>query len=134
MLSVRLLTPEGAEFEGDVFMVVAPSVQGEIGLLPRHAPIIAQLKVGDIRLKDAEENVTVFATTEGYLSLEKDHVLIMVAQAELVGDIDRARAEEHLRRAEERLASAGDDETARLEAEHRRARNANRLRVVEKYG
>ncbi len=134
MLSVRILTPEGAAFEGDVYMVVAPSVQGEVGLLPRHAPLIAELKVGDVRLKDAEENVTVYATTEGYLSLEADHVLIMVAQAELASGIDRARAEKQLERAENDLANAGEDAALRMAAENRKVRNANRLRVLEKYG
>lgn len=134
MLSIRLLTPEGAAFEGEAYMVVAPSVQGEIGLLPRHMPIIAQLKVGDVRMKDAEGEVTVYATTEGYLSMEEDHVLIVVAQAELAADIDRARAEAQLRRAEEDLTAAGEDETARMAAENRRVRNENRLRVAEKYG
>ncbi len=133
-LAVRLLTPVGTAFSGDVLMVIAPSVGGEVGILPRHAPLIAQLRVGEIRLKINDETTEVFATTEGYLSVESDSVLIMVAQAERLADIDRARAEAGVAKAEEVLAAAGDDATARTNAENRIRRNRNRLRVIEKHG
>jgi len=124
----------GTAFSGDVLMVIAPSVGGEVGILPRHAPLIAQLRVGEIRLKIDDETTEVFATTEGYLSVESDSVLIMVAQAERLADIDRARAEAGVAKAEEVLAAAGDDATARTNAENRIRRNRNRLRVIEKHG
>ncbi len=133
-LAVRILTPVGSVYEGNVRMVVAPSVGGEVGIMPRHAPLIAQLRTGDIRLKVDDETTVVFATTEGYLSVETDHVLIMVAQAENVGDIDRARAETGVQAAEAALAEAGDDTALRIAAENRVRRNKNRLRVIEKYG
>ncbi len=133
-LAVRILTPVGSVFEGDVRMIVAPSVGGEVGIMPRHAPLIAQLRTGDVRLKIDDETTVVFATTEGYLSVETDHVLIMVAQAEDVDQIDRARSEAGLAAAEEALANAGEDSAVRIAAENRIRRNTNRLRVIEKYG
>lgn len=132
-MRVRLLTPERPVFDDQAYMVVAPSVLGEVGLLPRHAPLIAFLKVGEVRVKMADDTVHVFATTTGFLSNEDDEVLIMVEQAEPVGDIDRARAEAALQRAEEGIASAGDDEVALHAAQAAKRRAENRIRVVEKH-
>lgn len=133
-LGVRLLTPEGPVFEGSAYMVIAPSVLGEVGILPRHAPLIAFLKMGETRLKLADDAEKVFATTEGYLSIEEDQVLILVEQADEATTIDRARAEAALRRAEETLAGVGDDEIARTAAESARRRAENRLRIADKVG
>jgi F-type H+-transporting ATPase subunit epsilon len=131
-LGVRLLTPEGPIYDGFAYMVIAPSVLGEVGILPRHAPLIAFLKTGETRLKLVDETEVVFATTDGYLSVEEDQVLILVEQAEDASHIDRARAEAALRQAEEALAAAGDDEVARMAAESARRRAENRLRVTDK--
>jgi F-type H+-transporting ATPase subunit epsilon len=131
-LAVRLLTPEGSVFDGQAYMVVAPSVEGEVGILPRHAPLIAFLRMGETRIKLLDDTVRVFATTEGYFSIEEDQVMILVEQAEDASTIDRTRAETALRRAEEDLAAAGDDETARVAAEGARRRAENRLSVADK--
>ena len=131
-LGVRLLTPEGSVYDGVAYMVIAPSVLGEVGILPRHAPLIAFLKAGETRLKLVDDTEIVFATTEGYLSVEEDQVLILVEQAEDASAIDRARAEAALRKAEEDLTAAGDDEVARTAAESARRRAENRLRVTDK--
>jgi ATP synthase F1 epsilon subunit len=85
-LAVRLLTPEGAVFDGVAYMVVAPSVQGEVGILPRHTPFIAFLRMGETRIKLLDDTEEVFATTEGYLSVEEDRVLVLVEQAERAAD------------------------------------------------
>ena len=131
-LGVRLLTPEGAVFDDLAYMVIAPSVQGEVGILPRHAAFIAQLRVGDVRLTMLDDTVKVFATTGGYVSVEEDRVLILVEQAELADSIDRERAQAALARAEQQLADAGDDEVARIAAESARRRAENRLRVADR--
>lgn len=131
-LGVRLLTPEGPVFDGSAYMVIAPSVMGEVGILPRHAPLIAFLKTGETRLKMVDDTEIVFATTNGYLSVEEDQVMILVEQADDAATIDRARAEAALRKAEEDLAAAGDDDVARVAAESARRRAENRLRVADK--
>ena len=133
-LGVRLLTPEGPVFEGFAYMVIAPSVLGEVGILPRHAPLIAFLKTGETRLKLPDDTEQVFATTEGYLSIEEDQLMILVEQADDATTIDRARAEAALRRAEETLANVGDDEVARTAAESARRRAENRMRAADKVG
>lgn len=131
-LGVRLLTPEGAVFDSHAYMVIAPSVQGEVGILPRHAAFIAQLRVGDVRITMLDDTIKVFATTGGYVSVEEDRVLILVEQAELADGIDRERAQAALARAEQALAEAGDDEVARVSAESARRRAENRLRVADR--
>lgn len=131
-LGVRVLTPEGAVFEGQAWMVVAPSVAGEVGILPRHQPIVAFLRPGETRLKLMDDTEVAFATTDGYMSVEEDRVLILVEQAERAEHIDQHRAQDALRRAEEALASAGDDVAARVAAESAKRRAENRLRVVER--
>ena len=119
-LAVQLLTPEGPVFDDVAYMVIAPSVQGEVGILPRHAAFIAQLRVGDVRLKLLDDTVMVFATTGGYVSVEEDRVLILVEQADESGAIDVERARAALARAEQALADAGDDDVARVAAESAR--------------
>ena len=130
-LGLRILTPEGAVYDDDqVWMVVATSVEGEIGILPRHAPFIAFLRTGETRITLLDDTVVVYATTEGYMSVEHDRVLVLVEQAERAGDIDPVRAQKALERAEAALAEAGDDEVARVAAESARRRAENRLRVA----
>ena len=76
-LGVRLLTPEGALFDDLAYMVIAPSIEGEVGILPRHTPFIAFLRPGEVRLKLLDDTELVYATTEGYVSVEEDRVLIL---------------------------------------------------------
>ena len=131
-LGVRILTPEGAVYDDQVAMVVAPSVLGEVGILPRHTPLIAFLRTGETKVKTLEDEEIAFATGEGYLSVEEDRVLVLVEQAERADQIDRARAEAALQRAEQALSDAGDDEVARIAAESARRRAQNRLRVIDR--
>ncbi|MDA3005787.1 MAG: ATP synthase F1 subunit epsilon [Actinomycetota bacterium] len=131
-VAVQVLTPEGVVHEGVAAMVVAPSVGGEVGILPRHVPLIAALQPGRTRLKMLDESEVVMATTEGYIAVEDDRVLIMVEQAELAGDIDRARAELALSAAQEAIQAAGDDEAALATAQAALRRAENRLKVVDK--
>ena len=131
-LGVQILTPEGVVHDGVAAMVVAPSVGGEVGILPRHVPLIAALQPGRTRVKMLDDTEVVMATTEGYIAVEEDQVLIMVEQAELAGDIDRARAELALSSAQEALAAAGDDSAAQDAAKAAIRRAENRLKVVDK--
>lgn len=132
-MAVRLLTPEGAAFDGFGTMVVAPSIEGEVGILPRHTPLIAFLRIGDTRVTTVDDEKLVFATTEGYLSVFEDQVLVLVEQAEPAENIDRARAVAALGRAETALAEAeaAGDEVGRVAAESARRRAQNRLRVAD---
>jgi F-type H+-transporting ATPase subunit epsilon len=129
-LGVRILTPEGAVFDDLAYMVIAPSVDGEVGILPRHTPFIAFLKMGETRIKMQDDTEMVFATTAGYLSVEDDQVLLLVEQADRADEIDTERAQAALQAADEALAAAGEDDVARVAAEGARRRAENRLNVA----
>jgi F-type H+-transporting ATPase subunit epsilon len=131
-LGVRLLTPEGPLFDDLAYMVIAPSIEGEVGILPRHTPFIAFLRPGEVRLKLLDDTEQVYATTEGYVSVEEDRVLILTEQAERAEDIDVERARAALERSEAQLAEAGDDAVKRIAAESARKRAENRLRVADR--
>jgi F-type H+-transporting ATPase subunit epsilon len=131
-LGLRILTPEGPVFDDLAFMVIAPSIEGEVGILPRHTPFIAFLKPGETRVKLLDETEVVFATGEGYVSVEEDRVLVLVEQAERADEVDRERARAALERAEAALAEAGDDDVARVAAESARRRAENRLKVADR--
>jgi F-type H+-transporting ATPase subunit epsilon len=131
-LGVRLLTPEGALYDDVAYMVIAPSVQGEVGILPRHTPFIAFLRPGETRIKLLDDTELIFATSEGYLSVEEDRVQVLVEQAERADEIDRERAQAALERAQSALAEAGEDEVARGAAESALRRAENRLRVADR--
>jgi F-type H+-transporting ATPase subunit epsilon len=131
-LGVRVLTPEGPVFDELAYMVIAPSVSGEVGILPRHTPFIAFLKMGETRIKLLDDTEVIYATTEGYLSVEEDQVLVLVEQAEKADEIDRERAQEALEKAQAALAEAGDDEVATVAAESALRRAENRLRVADR--
>ena len=129
-LGLRILTPKGTAFDGVASIVVAQSVEGEVGILPRHAPLIAFLKVGETRIKDLDDEETIFATSEGYLSVEEDQVLILVEQAERADEIDVAKVQAELEAAQRQLAEAGDDESLRDVAQAAVNRAENRMRVA----
>jgi F-type H+-transporting ATPase subunit epsilon len=128
---VQILTPEGPVHDGVATIVIAPSVDGEIGILPRHAPIIAALQVGDTRLTQVDGSTLIFATSDGYMAVEEDRVLILVESAENAADIDRADAQAAFDAAQQALADAGDDEAKRIAAESALRRAENRLRVAD---
>ncbi len=131
-IAVQLLTPEGPVFDDVAYMIVAPSVQGEVGILPRHTPFIAFLRTGETRLTMLDESKIVYATTQGYIAVEHDRVLVLVEQAERAEDIDVPRAQRALERAQAALADAGDDEVARVSAESAMRRAENRIAVADR--
>ena len=74
---LSLVTPEGPAFDGEANMVVVPGAAGEIGVLPRHAPLVAMLKAGETRVKIGDEWTT-FATGPGYFKIQRDRGIILV--------------------------------------------------------
>ena len=133
MSSIKLdiVTAERAVYSDEVDVVVAPGIEGQLGILPHHAPLMTMLQPGELRLKKGGEEISL-VITGGFLEVRPDRVIVLADAAERVEEIDVARAEEAKRRAEERLHkrhAPGVDE-ARAEASLRRA--LVRLDVVEK--
>jgi F-type H+-transporting ATPase subunit epsilon len=128
---LSLVTPEGAAYEGEVRMVIVPGAAGEIGVLPRHAPLVAMLKAGETRIK-ARNEWTAFATGPGYFKVQRDRAIILVDEAVRAEDIDveQARREvEELRALLER-AEAGEEEIDRWLVAQRLRHAENKVAVA----
>jgi F-type H+-transporting ATPase subunit epsilon len=131
--SVSLVTPEGAAFEGEIEMLVVPGADGEIGVLARHAPLVALLKAGSTRVyKDrATEDVVEFATGPGFFKVEQDRALALVDDAVEARNIDDARARKQLEEAQAELEQVerGESEADRWQLEQRIRHAENQLSV-----
>lgn len=136
-LSFELVAPSGRVFEGDVEMVVIPAVTGEIGILPRHAPLIAHLAIGRVRALTPDGEWLSFAVADGFAKVQFNKVIILADAAEEANAIDIARVERALERATQRLemyhqgtVPEGEEvDPYREQLAMRRARN--RLKVAE---
>ncbi len=121
-LRLEIVTAEGVVFSGDVDMVVAPGSDGELGILPRHAPLITTLSYGELHVRRGEETLY-FAIGGGFMEVLPYQVTVMADSAERAEEIDLERAEAARRRAEERLRdrSKSAEELAKAQASLRRS-------------
>jgi F-type H+-transporting ATPase subunit epsilon len=135
-LHVEVVTPDGEVYHDDVAMVVLPGVDGELGILPRHQPLVTLLAIGETRIRTVSDDWHYIATGIGYAQVLFDKVLVVVDHGELAGAIDIARAEEAQQRARERMKESGDlgaqDEVDYFRAEQALRRAENRLNVARR--
>lgn len=105
-LTLEIVTAERVVYSEEVDVLVAPGVVGELGVLPSHAPLLTIMQPGEIRVDKGEEQ-TYIAVSGGFLEVIGNKATILADTAERAEEIDEARAEEAVKRAEERIASAG---------------------------
>jgi F-type H+-transporting ATPase subunit epsilon len=131
LFSVSVVTPEGAAFEGDAEMLIVPGAAGEIGVLARHAPLVAMLKAGSTRVHLGDGNVQEYATGPGFFQVLEDRAIALVDDAVQADAIDDARAQKQLEdaRAELERLDAGDSTADRWQLEQRIRHAENQLRV-----
>ena len=116
-----IVTAERVVFSDDVDVIVAPGIEGQLGILPHHAPLMTMLQPGELLIRKGGEEFSL-AITGGFLEVRPDRVVILADAAERAEEIDIARAEEAKRRAQEQLSRrAPDVDAARTEAALRRA-------------
>jgi F-type H+-transporting ATPase subunit epsilon len=130
---VSLVTPDGAAYEGQAEMLIVPGQIGEIGVLARHAPLIATLKAGRTRVHQGEDlDVLEFATGPGFFQVLHDRAIALVDDAVAASAIDRARAERQLEeaRAELEAIDRGESTADRWQIEQRLIHAENQLAVV----
>ena len=129
---VSLVTPEGPAYEGNAEMVVVPGAAGEIGVLARHAPLVAMLKAGSTRIHVAEGNVLEFATGPGFFKVEQDRALALVDDAVDAREIDTGRAQQQLEEAKAELqrVEAGESDADQWQLEQRVRHAENQLTVA----
>jgi F-type H+-transporting ATPase subunit epsilon len=128
---LSVVTPEGAVFEGEAEMLIVPGAAGEIGVLARHAPLVAMLKAGEIRVK-AGGDWQAFAAGPGYFKIQRDRGIVLVDDAVRAEDIDveAARREADDARSLLERADAGDEEIDRWVAEQRLRHAENKIAVA----
>ena len=107
-LDVHVVTPEREVWSGDADMVVAESVEGQLGILPGHAPLLALLDIGPLRVKGAGDEVRA-VIDGGFLHVANDRVDVLAEHAEREGEID-VEAERACRDELERRVREGDSE------------------------
>jgi F-type H+-transporting ATPase subunit epsilon len=129
--SVSLVTPDGAAFDGEAVMLIVPGADGEIGVLARHAPLIATLRAGSTRvhLGEGDERVREYATGPGFFKVEQDRAIALVDDAVLANEIDVERARTQLEEAQAELEriERGESEADRWQIEQRIRHAENQL-------
>ena len=127
LFSVSVVTPEGAAFEGEAEMLIVPGAAGEIGVLARHAPLVAMLNAGSTRVHIGDGTVQEFATGPGFFQVLEDRAIALVDDAVGAGEIDVARAQQQLDEAKAELEKVERGEstadTWQLEQRIRHAEN-----------
>jgi F-type H+-transporting ATPase subunit epsilon len=114
-LRLEIVTAEREVYSDEVDVVVAPGIEGELGILPRHAPLITALQPGMLQVKkDGQESL--MAVTGGFLQVYRDRVLILADAAERADEIEEDRAEEARRRAEAALREGVRGDAIQAEA------------------
>jgi F-type H+-transporting ATPase subunit epsilon len=132
--SVSLVTPDGAAFEGEAVMLIVPGADGEIGVLARHAPLIATLKAGSTRvhLGEGVDNVREYVTGPGFFKVEQDRAIALVDDAVLADEVDVERARRQLEEAQAELEKIerGESEADRWQIEQRIRHAENQLQTT----
>ncbi|GED67517.1 ATP synthase epsilon chain [Brevibacillus reuszeri] len=103
-MTVEVVTPERVVYSGQAEMVIARGVQGDLGILPNHMPLVSPLKIAPVRIKTEGDKEVLMAVSGGFMEVRGDKVTILAETAELPGDIDVDRAKAAKARAEKRLA------------------------------
>jgi F-type H+-transporting ATPase subunit epsilon len=130
-IHLEIVTPERLAYSDEVDAVVLPGSEGELGVLPHHAPLVSTLGVGELRIRKggAEES---FAIVGGFLQVRPDKVVVMAETADMASEIDLEKAQE-ARREAERALETGYSEGADLSAARAALQQALlRIRVAER--
>src|SRR6188472_4623849 len=131
-LQLEIVTPERQVYSDTVDSVQLPGSEGELGVLPHHAPLVSTLGVGELRFrKDGTEES--FAIVGGFLQVRPDRVVVLAETADLASDIDLEKAQEARREAERALEGAAPTDTVDLAAARAQLQTALlRIRVAER--
>ena len=107
-MQLQIITAEREVFSGEVDAMVAPGIAGQLGILPNHAPLMTVLQPGELMVRAAGEE-SYLALSGGYIEVLGNQVIILADAAEDVDEIDEARAQEAMERAQQRIANRTSD-------------------------
>jgi F-type H+-transporting ATPase subunit epsilon len=117
-MQVEIVSAEEEIFSGEAEMVVAPAEMGEVGIMPRHTPLITRLRPGEVKLETAGQEDQYYFVSGGILEVQPHIVTVLADTALRAKDLDEAQAQEAKRRAEEALADRqADIDYAKAQAE-----------------
>jgi len=128
----EVVTAERIVFEGDVDMVLAPGIVGQLGILPQHAPLMTALTYGELIIRREGQEEAFIAIGGGFMEVGPDHVTILADSAERADEIDEARAEEAMHRAEDTMAHKKREDVDFARAEASLRRSLVRLKVAKR--
>jgi len=131
IIRLEVVTAERLVLSEDMDMVVAPGIDGELGILPNHAPLMTMLQPGELKAKRGSEEFDL-VITGGFLEVRPDRIIVLADAAERSDEIDIERAEAAKRRAEERLSQRNIDGLDAARAEAALRRSMTRLKLVKK--
>lgn len=117
-LRLEIVTPESRAYSDDVDMVVIPGVEGEMGVLPMHVPVMTQIHPGEL-IVTKDGKTSYLAVGEGFVEITQEHVNVLTDMAIEETAIDESAAEAAVKRAEEALKGAGElgaEESAAVQA------------------
>jgi F-type H+-transporting ATPase subunit epsilon len=130
-IQLEIVTPERLVYEDEVDSVNVPGIEGELGILPHHAPLVSILGVGELRIRKGGQEES-FAIVGGFLQVRPDKVVVLAETADISSEIDLEKAQEARREAEKALES-GYHEGADLAAARAALQQALlRIRVAER--
>ncbi len=130
-IQLEIVTPERLAYSDTVDAVVLPGSEGELGVLPHHAPLVSMLGVGELRIRKGGQEES-FAIVGGFLQVRPDKVVVMAETADMASEIDLEKAQE-ARREAERAIESGYQEGADLAAARAQLQQALlRIRVAER--
>ncbi len=133
-LRLEIVTIERRIFDDQVTMVIAPGIEGDLGILPRHAPLLTTLNFGELQVKKEGVPDEFFAIGGGFMEVQPDHVIILADAAERAEEIDLARAEEARHRAEDLLNRPIGETEDLSRAEAALRRSMIRIKVARRRG
>ena len=128
-IRLDIVTAERAVYSEEVDMVIAPGIEGQLGILPHHTPLMTTLQAGELRVKKGGEEESL-VIGGGFLEVRPDRVVVLADAVERAEEIDVARAEAAKRRAQERLAERHVPGTDEARAEAALRRSLARLKVA----
>ena len=129
ILQLEIVTPKRVVFKGEVTSLTAPGVVGGFQVLFNHAPLLSSLKIGEVKIKEANDAEFHYAISGGFVEVRENHVLLLAETAERTDEIDAERAKASRDRAQKRMSENKQDidfERARLAL----YRALNRLKIV----
>jgi F-type H+-transporting ATPase subunit epsilon len=130
-MKLDIVTAEREVYSEDVDVVIAPGVEGQLGILPHHAPLMTTLQLGELIIRKGGDEVSL-AISGGFIEVRPDRIVVLADTAERAEEIDIARAEEAKRRAEQRLVEEQVPGLDQARAEAALHRSLARLKVAQR--